>query len=367
MENNELNKQITPNTTDIKQKKIEHKAALKALKSQHDAELAEIKKAQVEELKVFKEAQVEQKKLAAKVKAEVKEENAKFFAKKKADFEVFKAQQAKAKEEFVANHDNLVEIYKFDQQQKAEAEAFAETKRNEELFFVSNQKNKVNKVDLNWQNEVVKFRLNQFETFHRREDVLRYDEYLLEQKQKEEIDALLPSKQTGDSKNALKDADKEEGNPVAIFFKHLWRDLKYSIINKPSIIFGLLVMFTGVIFGFTINKFIRIAYNFTAEYAYVGMLIFIFELAAVFNMVNGFGMCSSRRLKSVVNATIATIIMLVTGIIWIYSVNYRLTGASDLELGPETVRIIILCLVTSIIGVIGGYFTYDREYLKVRR
>jgi hypothetical protein len=157
------------------------------------------------------------------------------------------------------------------------------------------------------------------------------------------------------------------GNAVTLFFKHLWRDIKVAIKSKPSIIFGLLVMLTGFIFGFTINNFIKLAYNFTAEYAYVGLLIFIYELAGVFNMVNGFGMCTSRRLKSVVGATIATVLMLITGILWIYATGHYLTGSENLELVPLTSSIIIVSLITSIIGVVGGYFTYDREALKVRR
>lgn len=368
MENN-FNQEITPNDlkSKIKELKLEQKAMLRDMIADHDAELKKIRDEQKVELQRFKEAQVGQKEIAKKTKEEVRIQNKEFYANLKNEYQTFLQNQVADKAEFEASHTNLVDIYKFDLAQKEALDIFAIKQRNAKMIFDSQQKNKVNKVDLDWKNEIVKFRLEQFEKFHRREDVLRYDEYLLEQKQKAEIEALMPKTEKTDSNNSLKDADKESGNVVTLFFKHLWRDIKVAIKTKPSIIFGLLVMLTGFIFGFTINKFIKLAYNFTAEYAYVGLLIFIYELAGVFNMVNGFGMCTSRRLKSVVSATIATVLMLITGILWIYATGHYLTGSENLELVPLTSSIIIVSLITSIIGVVGGYFTYDREALKVRR
>lgn len=365
----ELNK--TPNgdlNEKIKALKVEHKAALKEMITKHNEELKEFKAKQAVQLTEWKADQAQRKINANNLKKEQVVALKKFKEDEFAKLQEFKAGQADEAKAFYETHNNLVEISKFQSKQAQDLNAF-KSKQSDELFvFVSNQKTQLNKIDADWKNELVKYRLNQFEKFHRHEDTLRYDEYLLEQKQNAEIDALKPREDKGDSANALEDADKQKGNAFVLFFKLLFRDIRVSMTEKPSIIFGLLTMVTGIVFGFNINSFIEVGYNFTASQAYVGAVIFIFELAGMLNMVNGFGMCGQRRLKSVVSATICTIIEIVMAIVWIYNVKNNLVGTSaSADLQQTTFKVLIVCVVTAVIGTIGGYFTYDREYLKVSR
>ena len=362
-------KQLNINSgLDIKELKTEHKAKLKELASKHDAELAEIKVKQAEELATFKNNQVEQKATAKAVKQQVKLEYVEYKQKQENELKEFTNKIQTEISNFEAQNSNLVDIYNFTNQKNAELEDFKKNQREAFMFFDSKEKNKVNKVNLNWKNEVIKFRIDQFEQYHTVEEKLRYEEYLLEQSQKAELAELTGNKTSkGDNANALVDADKEQGNAVVLFFKHLWRDMKVTLGEKPSIIFGLLVMVTGVIFGFTIGDFVTIANKFSEEYAVVGLLIFIFEMAGMLNLVNGFGMCTSRALKSVIMATITTMLILVTGIAWMYFVKNKLLTAADPALVSKTNIILVICMVTSVVGTIGGYFTYDKENLQAKR
>ncbi len=352
----------------IKELKLAHKQALKELADKHNVELSAIKEKQVEELKQFKLNQVEQKEHAKKVKEEVKLEYTEYKQKQTQALEEYSNKIQTEILNYKAQNSNLVDVYNFTNEKNAELENFKRNQKEEFMFFDSKEKNKVNKVNLNWKNEVIKYRIDQFEQYHTVEERLRYDEYLLEQQQKAEIDELSGNNKTkGDSTTALVDADKEQGNPVVLFFKHLWRDMKVTISEKPSIIFGLLVMVTGVIFGFTIGDYTAIANKFSEEYAVVGLLIFIFEMAGMFNLVNGFGMCTSRTLKSVIMATITTVLILGTGIAWMYLVKNKLLVAADASQVSKTNLILIICMVTSVVGTIGGYFTYDKENLQAKR
>lgn len=364
MENNELN--INSNV-DLNELKAQHKAVLKELASKHDAELAEVKAQQAKDLEVFKANQVEQKELAKKVKEDVKAEYEEYKQKQAQDLTEFANKIQAEIDNFKAQNANLVDCYHYENQKKSELEEFKKSQREAFMFFDSKEKNKVNKVNLNWKNEVIKFRIDQFEAYHTVEERLRYEEYLLEQQQKQEIASLTNVTAKGDSATALVDADKEQGNPVALFFKHLWRDTKVTIAEKPSIIFGLLLMVTGIVFGFTIGKYTTIANNFESKYAVVGVFIFIFEMAGMLNLVNGFGLCSSRTLKNCILATITTVLICVSGILWIYFVHNKLLVAADPALVTETDIIIIICIVTSVAGSIGGYFTYDKENLQAKR
>ncbi len=363
-------KQLNNNSelASIKELKLQHKKVLKELASAHDAELAEIKVRQAQELVDFKHNQVEQKATAKAVKAQVKLEYAEYKQKQQNESQEFTNKIQTEIANFEAQNSNLVDIYNFTNQKNAELDDFKKNQKEEYMFFDSKEKNKVNKVNLNWKNEVIKFRIDQFEEYHTVEEKLRYEEYLLEQNQKLELANLTGDNTTkGDSANALVDADKEQGNPFVLFFKHLWRDIKVTIGEKPSIIFGLLVMVTGVIFGFTIGDYTNIANKFSEEYAVVGLLIFVFEMAGMLNLVNGFGMCTSRRLKSVIMATITTLLILVTGGAWMYLVANKLLTAADPALVSKTNIILIICMVTSVVGTVGGYFTYDKENLQAKR
>jgi len=362
-------KQLNNNSAlEIKELKAKHKAKLKELASAHDAELAEIKVKQAEELATFKNNQVEQKATAKAVKKQVKLEYAEYKQKQQSELQEFTNKIQTEIANFEAQNSNLVDIYNFTNEKNAELDNFKKSQKEAFMFFDSKEKNKVNKVNLNWKNEVIKYRIDQFEQYHTVEERLRYDEYLLEQSQKAEL-AELTGENTSksDSATALVDADKEHGNPVVLFFKHLWRDMKVTLGEKPSIIFGLLVMVTGVIFGFTIGDFVSIANKFSEEYAVVGLLIFIFEMAGMLNLVNGFGMCTSRTLKSVIMSTLTTILILGTGIAWMYLVKNKLLTAADPALVSKTNIVLVICMVTSLVGSIGGYFTYDKENLQAKR
>jgi len=208
--------------------------------------------------------------------------------------------------------------------------------------------------------ELRKLQNSQWLDFQQYVQDLQYEEYLKEVADKEELDKFR-----GINKDENADADVEQGNPVSLWFKHLFRDIKVSIQEKPSIIFGLLSCVTGILIGFKINVFMEAANGFPEEMSYVGIFVFVIELVGMINIVNGFGMCKERRLKSVVGSIICSLILLVLAIAWVIALN----DPKYVHVGKEAqpIVILIICVGTAIAGAIGSIFTYDKHYVKVKR
>lgn len=189
---------------------------------------------------------------------------------------------------------------------------------------------------------------------------LQYDEYLLELKQKKELDAA-----NGVVVDETKDADKEQGNPIAIWFKHLCRNIKVSVTEKPSIIFGLLSCIGGLVMGFEINKYITAANGFPANEGLPGIYVFILLLVGMLDAVCGVQMCGERRLKSAISSVICAVIITVFGILWIVALNgdnYYANSESS-----QTIVFTIVYIICSIAGAVGSMFTYNKHYVKARR
>jgi hypothetical protein len=208
--------------------------------------------------------------------------------------------------------------------------------------------------------EIYKLKNDQWIVYQQYVQDLQYEEYLQELENKKEID-----KAKGIVYDENADADVEQGNPVVLYFKHLFRDLKVSFTEKPSLIFGLLLCVAGIIVGFEINKFIGTANGFPDEMSYVGAIFFIYELVAMLNMVNGIGMCTERRLKTAVKSCICTVLLLALTVAWIVATkDARYTPNADTT---NSIIIMSICTITSIAGTVGAFFTYDKHYIKVIR
>lgn len=208
--------------------------------------------------------------------------------------------------------------------------------------------------------EIRKLKNDQWIVYQQYVQDLQYEEYLQEIENDKEI-----KKAKGIVEDANADADKEQGNAFTLFFKHLFRDIKVSIKEKPSIIFGLLLCVAGILIGFKINTFILAAKGFQQDMEYVGFFFFAFELIAMLNMVNGFGMCTNRRLKTAVKATICTVLLVALNILWVVAINDPRYFGTD-EATPSVI-IMLICTLTSVAGCIGSWLTYDKHYVKVIR
>lgn len=189
---------------------------------------------------------------------------------------------------------------------------------------------------------------------------LQYDEYLLEQSHKKALDDA-----NGVVVDESKDADKEQGAAIVIWFRHLIRNIKVSLSEKPSIIFGLLSCVGGLLIGFEINKYIVAANGFPSGEGLPGIYVFVLMMAGMLDAVCGIQMCGERRLKSAISSSICAVIILVFGILWISALgadNYTSTSESG-----TSIIITIIIMVCSVAGAIGNMFTYNKHYVKPRR
>lgn len=189
---------------------------------------------------------------------------------------------------------------------------------------------------------------------------LQYDEYLLELKQKKELDAA-----NGVVVDETKDADKEQGSAIVIWFKHIIRNIRVSVTEKPSIIFGLLSCVGGLLMGFEINKYITAANGFPSGEGLPGIYVFILLMAGMLDAVCGVQMCGERRLKSAISSVICTVIITVFGLLWIIALN----GDSYISNSASSATIIftIVYMACAIAGAVGSMLTYNKHYVKARR
>lgn len=208
--------------------------------------------------------------------------------------------------------------------------------------------------------ELYKFKNDQWIKFSQYVQDLQYDEYLLEVKQKQELDAA-----SGITVDEAKDADKEQGNPIAIWFKHLYRNIKVAIVEKPSIIFGLLSCIGGLVMGFEINKYITAANGFPANEGLPGIYVFILLLVGMLDAVCGVQMCGERRLKSAISSVICAVIITVFGILWIVALNSE--SYTSNAAATQTISFTVLYMICAIAGAVGSMFTYNKHYVKARK
>ena len=166
------------------------------------------------------------------------------------------------------------------------------------------------------------------------------------------------------------EAEINKGNPIANYFRLLFRDIRVHFKEKPGSIFGILVMITGILIGFTINIFINAAHGMKTEgLANIGgLLIFIIEVTGALNIVNAFGIMTSRRLKASIFSTLITAIICVCGALWISIATTKMAPNNKFIPDANTsVVIIIICMATSVIGSVGSFFFYDHDYKKETR
>lgn len=208
--------------------------------------------------------------------------------------------------------------------------------------------------------EIHKLKNDQWIAYSQYVQDLQYDEYLLELKQKKELDAA-----NGVVVDETKDADKEQDAAIVIWFKHLIRNIKVSVSEKPSIIFGLLSCIGGLLMGFEINKYIVAANGFPSGEGLPGIYVFILLMAGMLDAVCGVQMCGERRLKSAISSVICTLVIVVFGILWIVALNgdnYTANAASN-----QTITFTIVYVICAIAGAVGSMFTYNKHYVKARR
>ncbi len=169
------------------------------------------------------------------------------------------------------------------------------------------------------------------------------------------------------------DAERKRGNPILNYFRLLIRDIVVHIKEKPGTIFGLLALIPGILIGATINTFISAAHGLNSNAGTLakmgGFLIFVIEVSGVLNIVNGFGIMTSRRLKTSILATIVAAIISLCGALWIIiATSYMLPNNKDYIAAANTsVIIIIICMATAVVGAIGSFFFYDHNYKKENR
>ncbi len=271
-----------------------------------------------------------------------------------ADIKALKEVQAKEEADFIAKQQSEISS------NLSEEELFRLKKKHSAnyLIFKNGHKVAINKLNAQvlTQFELTKKKQQIWLDYSKFKQELEYEEYLAEVENNKKIAAI-----TGES---IDHGDDEKGNVVVTWFKNTFRDIAVSINEKPSIIFGLLLMFTGIVFGFTISSFIIAANGFTASYSWVGIIVFGLELLGVLNMVNGFGMCKDRRLKSAVSSAIISVAICALSIVWISALSvpeYIVTEPAAVNIS----RILaVLFIITSIVGTVGSFITYDRHYLK---
>ncbi|MCR5786804.1 MAG: hypothetical protein K6G28_03815 [Acholeplasmatales bacterium] len=332
--------------------KADFKAALKAVKAGQKASLNALKDKHRKMLEEFEAKQADdfEKYIAScPTKQEVNDNVARL-----------KIEQETALAELKANQE--AKLAAMDSSNEEAVLALKKKQQNEIAEVLYAQKAEMTKTKNSGvsQFQLQKIKYQQYLDYSKYEQELQYEEYQLELVHKAEIEKAL-----GITKDESGDQDVEKGNPIAVWFHQFFRDIKVNVSEKPSIIFGLLVILPGILFGFCINQFINVSTGFTDNVTYVGIVIFAFELISMINIVNGFGMCNQRRLKSVVSATIVGIVSIALSLTWIISLQ-----SSEFHAGKyagqatSTILIMIICIVANLVGIIGGYFTFDKHYVK---
>ena len=168
------------------------------------------------------------------------------------------------------------------------------------------------------------------------------------------------------------DSERNNGNPFLNYFRLLFRDIRVHFKEKPGTIFGLLVLIPGILIGFTINTFISAAHGMNNNVSQLakmgGLLVFIVEVSGVLNIVNGFGIMTSRRLKSSILAAVVAVITCVCGALWyIITSKYMIPRSKYIPAANMSQIIIIICMATSVIGAVGSFFFYDKNFKKDNR
>lgn len=144
-------------------------------------------------------------------------------------------------------------------------------------------------------------------------------------------------------------------------------DIIVAIKDKPSILFGILAAFPGIFIGLFINSHINASNGLTEDYTMSGFCMFAMMLAGCINIYCGFNIASNRRLKSSILSAICTAIFTGFAIYWLYALstcdflwNYTSWGGA----AKVSITCVIISLIASIVGTVGSFFFYDRNYKK---
>lgn len=241
-----------------------------------------------------------------------------------------------------------------------------------------------------------------------------------------------------DDQNRYEEIEKKEsaGAKIGKYFKGLWYDFYASFKYNDLKLASWLIIIPGAIFGFFLrwHSGVCSAVNFNTVVAdpkneletlkykdmtdLTGIFIFVSMLCSILLIFLGFNLSSKKNLGSVISCTVATVILAVFGILYIYWIVTFIGGVDkyvdqlekalktvDPELSDEdkmkaaqlllskadsefyigtkgiyakarveidsnfilSMGSIIFCIICSAAGCVLGFIKYDRTYQKVDR
>lgn len=150
------------------------------------------------------------------------------------------------------------------------------------------------------------------------------------------------------------------------YFAQLFKDMGNAIKDKPSIIFGILIAFPGIFLGLFIDKHYLATNGLGTEADASGFIMFAMVMAGCISMYNGFGVATNRRLSSSIKSAICCAVILACGAVWIYFLasSQYLWESKYAGNAVTSMICVIISMCSSVIGVVGSFIFYDRNYKK---
>ncbi len=171
------------------------------------------------------------------------------------------------------------------------------------------------------------------------------------------------------------EAPKEKKNLFLEYLSGIWYNFidsfKYNHCKLP----GILIALPGLFIGFFLVFHSKI--QFLGDISQLsGFYMFILVLFGCINIFNGVTVISKKNLGSIIVSAVCSLVIVVFGILWIYSIfhSYYLAHTSivlenEYVLGVNHFMSIIcvaLSIICSVTGCILAYFNRDTNYKKVK-
>lgn len=171
-------------------------------------------------------------------------------------------------------------------------------------------------------------------------------------------------------------ASKKEQNIVAKYLLGIWYNFIDSFRYNHCKLPGILIALPGLFIGFFLIFHSRITFlGGIAQFS--GFYMFMLVLFGCINIFNGVTVISKKNLSSIIISIICSLVIVVFGILWIYSIfySYNLATSGKVELLQKytlgvneitSMICVILSMICSTVGCVLAFIFRDKNYKKVK-
>lgn len=200
---------------------------------------------------------------------------------------------------------------------------------------------------------------------------------LVEEKTIEEASVMeSASEEVAFVRNYDENASSIEKTSFRKYLLNIWLSFLDSFKYNPCKLAGILIALPGLFIGFFLNFHANVSFIVRPGEANLsGFYMFLMVLFGCINIFNGVTFSSKRNLGTLIVSAVCSLVILVFGVLWIYSIINSFAVAKEISLETPikfdvnyamSVICVALAIISSAVGCILGYFKRDKNYKKVK-